>query len=1215
MVVSTSSGRNSSISSIIEESSTSTVSSRSSMISKAALRRRRSKGTIAGFASPGKVNSPGASGELTVGDLEEHSGAMIITTNAQGTQQASSDSSSAPAKPCHSARLALMCSQNAIRMGARTQLGLCPPGRARRSLKAALRQKSRTMRSSFARRSSQTPTDVGGYFGVDKMIGAASLEDYPAKEEDFLMSTNSFDIESDEEASSGDDDDLLNVEDLLKEDSPALDDEKKYSDLMEPLFTPNGAEASAGAGPMTGAGGDNGKLPFNRRKLRYFDSIFAADTMAARKYLATETRKSKQKEVVMLAKRLRRIQREEKRKLIIERGGIVEDADMDYPESDDALVAAGVAKFEHPMTPATAAALVIESLSLNPLESIEGMAKCYEGIVAAGVALLESNRNDPTSPASTTNERSMATRTEIVAALTPLLITSLEQTSGEVILSLARIRRMCGTPRYQRRFVQRVAPSLIRPPSAALWCLKHQNDMEPILAAVELMFDCSVEIFSKGWYERGQLLLADTKRAETLNTAAMQLRNLSTGPEDHFSLGGSMTSHGTWRASKYKDASKSKGSNDQLAEWEVIAVDIQIRLSISKLISMDWPKVVVNSKDSDAARALYKSRSSSKRSHSLASSGEASPKSMVAPAQSPARTSSTKAPMSPHGPPLLKTSFPSDSSTDHSFPTSFPSGFDVPMSERFQSPAPPTFPKALPAPDPSETGMLNELSTSSNMFPPSLPPGHTPPRSPTLSWSPKREISGDSPGQGFTISSEGAASPLAARSNHYPQNVGSPSAGLTQFEKDHAPLSPSSPAASTNDANVPHRPISSAMSIGSSSSATGSQPAHYRMLTSTAAERKRTVAACRALRAQITRFEDAFVQLHGRPPKGAAERAPLATTYAQYREWKRAIRADAACRIQALFRGARTRWMLLRSSDPQMLRVVKSRAGRSGSLGYGSKHQTLGQDSSLERLQIPAEIGEGNQQGSRASTGSSDPFNDLAAKSQPLPPQWGSNQSLRRPRPANDGFPSPIPKHNSSSASGSSSTSTIDYTRLALPDLQAHKRDLKQQLKQYDMTFARRHGRMPVKAEKEPIRHLYEQYNALKSEITSMEQEGRQSGSASPVPSSSSVLPQRTLSPVSGIESGGDESPVGIRGFLKPTRSPAGPPNPAAGPLSQDLAALKAEKGRLHQMLRSYEKDFYKEHKRQVSSFADIRPVANQYRRYKEIKKAIAAFQQGGGDK
>jgi hypothetical protein len=105
-------------------------------------------------------------------------------------------------------------------------------------------------------------------------------------------------------------------------------------------------------------------------------------------------------------------------------------------------------------------------------------------------------------------------------------------------------------------------------------------------------------------------------------------------------------------------------------------------------------------------------------------------------------------------------------------------------------------------------------------------------------------------------------------------------------------------------------------------------------------------------------------------------------------------------------------------------------------------------------------------------------------------------------------------------------------------ELHAHKMDLKQQLKQYDMNFARKHGRMPVKAEKEPIRHLYEGYNTLKTQI--------------------------------GL----------------------------------------AEQGQLHQMLRSYEKDFYKENKRQVSSFADIKPVASQYRRYKEIKKASAALQQ-----
>ena len=59
-----------------------------------------------------------------------------------------------------------------------------------------------------------------------------------------------------------------------------------------------------------------------------------------------------------------------------------------------------------------------------------------------------------------------------------------------------------------------------------------------------------------------------------------------------------------------------------------------------------------------------------------------------------------------------------------------------------------------------------------------------------------------------------------------------------------------------------------------------------------------------------------------------------------------------------------------------------------------------------------------------------------------------------------------------------------------------------------------------------------------------------------------------------------------------------------------DLSNLKSEKQQLHQMLRAYEKEFFRDHQRQGSSYADIRPVAAQYRRYKEIKKNIMALQQ-----
>ena len=511
-------------------------------------------------------------------------------------------------------------------------------------------------------------------------------------------------------------------------------------------------------------------------------------------------------------------------------------------------------------------------------------------------------------------------------------------------------------------------------------------------------------------------------------------------------------------------------------------------------------------------------------------------------------------------------------------------------------------------PHPSRAGTEEPSQTSSNLFPTAE---LTPPRSPT----PKpKEFSLDPVG---SVASS-PSSPKRSRPNNnqqvkesisnVPENAPHASPVTPQLggDNDRAPLSPLSVGPTTPVDNVPHRPMSSASSVASSitgmTGITGTQPSHYRMLTSTAAERKRTVAACRALRAQITRFEEAFIQLHGRPPKGQTERAPLATTYAQYREWKRAIRADAACRIQALFRGASTRWRLLRSNDPNISKVVLSRAGRSGFSSLGSISQIPGQDSVLQELSIPSEIGD-NKPGSALSKS--------GGYGSPGGPQWGSQGGSRRRSGSNDGFTSgsniPMPI---SSSSGSNKGVAVGEPG-TLSELQAKKRDLKQQLKQYDMNFARRHGRMPVKAEKEPIRHLYEKYNALKSQITQMEQEGRKPVSPVPPPQSSSptMLAQRTVSPVgSDSEESGPRRTTqqgGARRTSSSTSSPAGAP-------TQDLSALKAEKGRLHQMLRSYEKDFFKEHQRQVSSFADIRPVASQYRRYKEIKKAIAALQQSG---
>jgi len=70
-----------------------------------------------------------------------------------------------------------------------------------------------------------------------------------------------------------------------------------------------------------------------------------------------------------------------------------------------------------------------------------------------------------------------------------------------------------------------------------------------------------------------------------------------------------------------------------------------------------------------------------------------------------------------------------------------------------------------------------------------------------------------------------------------------------------------------------------------------------------------------------------------------------------------------------------------------------------------------------------------------------------------------------------------------SSIASSSDETFGDLACFSLPELQACKRLLKRQLVKYDGVFTRRIGRMPNKAEKEPIRHLYERYNALKGQI------------------------------------------------------------------------------------------------------------------------------------
>ena len=841
-----------------------------------------------------------------------------------------------------------------------------------------------------------------------------------------------------------------------------------------------------------------------------------------------------------------------------------------------------------------------------------------------------------------------------MGALAPLLITSLSQSTGETLVALGQLRNYCGTRRYQRRFVQRIAPYLVRPPDhASIWCLRHQNDIESIIAAVEMILMNASEVFSMGWYELGQSMLTDTRRAESLRTAANQLCQLNSPSNTMTSDGGggllvglSSSTPGSsfgLRRSFLGGGRKEGGisiiSNDSLAEWEVMAIDKGIRQSVLDVFSRDWGRIStlnLSTKDdaafgSRASRrgvgiSSVKSKEWDTGSAASGGGGTIGPSSSSQVISGMAAASITKSPRSTHSKlplsPRNTTSavqLPSADALESTFGPSFSSQDEVEEGENRSTSPLPTAPLS-----PRRDVTSKRLASEAPKTPPTL----------------YQEARGGS-GAGA-----GADNDSRISSSHPPQHS---SPGRSSLDP---PLSPQSSIGAGSTSTIGTHKSTNQMS----STTTREQ---YRALTSTSVDRKRTVAACRALRAQITQFEDAFAQIHGRTPKGAAERAPLASTYMQYREWKRAIRADAACRIQALCRGARLRMVLSQSDDLAKTRFIlkQQRARKSRSSSSSPKP--------LNHLRIPLDMDGGGDDGADSGGLSLTRLETRSAASQrgeddsvevfPVQPKWrdrpqrsssSSNRSQlqqqqqqQQQSPSGGGSSSPraASSHSSphrSSRRSSSSSSLPDVSVMSLAELQQRKRELKQQLKLYDMNFHKQHGRMPEKREKEPIRHLYESYNAYKSHITIIEKgeaqpgpgtaafrgvtEAAASAAAPPSPPVPDIVsPTHVASPPdsppnqpghfrrtsSGENSYGTDSMV-----MSASQSEANTAAPAPSEVSpsQDLASLKAEKGTLHQMLRSYEKDFFKQHKRQVSSFADIRPVAGQYRRYKEIKKAIA---------
>jgi len=1133
--------------------------------------------------APGKSSIGGVKGGSRIG---RPSGAGGVGGSSSSISSEPLDEQSSPPslpKPTYSGRLALACTKNALKMGVITKYSLCPQGKARQSL--VIKTKAARERKEWKSSSSQRGVVAEAHDRAQELF----LQNPPYRGTGGGpgggVGGDGSGAANEEEYSSGDEDDF---------EGSVLDDPNSpgrggqwsgplESRCKEPFFIPTGPDA-ASMGLQGGQvpGMSAGKLPFNYRKLRYFDLVTASDRAVARQFLQQEINNAKKMRSKALSNHLRKVQKRERERMERESAGedasgkgklpLINNEDLEGTNdtvdlnSERTALATALTRFPHELTPTMSAALLVESLTMNRYESIEGMAKCYDHIVSAGTALLDL-ANDTLRDAG----KPKLTTSEIMGALAPLLITTLEQPSGEALAELSRLRNYCGTARYRRRFVQRVAPLLVRPPNAAMWCLRHQSDIEPIVAAVEMILDNAHEVFSPGWYERGRNMLKDSQRADALRSSVSQLRRLNSPSPTGGLLDGMSVGSQAHRRLTGKRENSGSITHESLAEWEVAAIDKSVRDSILDVFSRDWSRISTLNLSPKESETPFGSRqrrgistAKSKEWQDGASSTGGSTVSQVsgfAPSSSLTKSprSHSKLPLSPrqHAEKANVAQLPSADALISTFGPSF-STQNVIIDDNERPTSPTNYPIPSAPLSPKRDSSIKSAS-------PKTPPAHY------------HEIASDD-----RIS-------MPNFQDQSPQHS-SPGRGT-------APLSPQSSFGNTSSSSIATTRTSATSQMVSRD--------QYRALTSTAAERKRTVAACRALRAQITQFEDQFIQMHGRSPKGAAERAPLASTYMQYREWKRAIRADAACRIQALCRGARVRSMLMRSADQRISSFVASRNVKSPPKPLLPDMGGDEMDSTLSKTRFETRTG---QRGDDSVEVVPVPSPSVS------PPNWRNRQQ-------HSGGRSPSVSQSQKSSSSRSRSSLPDVSIMSLAELQQRKRELKQQLKLYDMNFHAQHNRMPEKREKEPIRHLYESYNAYKNQISAIEKGEAKPGLGTPAytPAYRGVAeapPDVSPKAVSPRYNSGNTSPnqdrlkhasgVSEMTDVSTATNTSQEEMNASEVSSQDLASLKAEKASLHQKLRSYEKDFYRQHHRQVSSFQDIRPVAAQYRRYKEIKKAIA---------
>ena len=233
------------------------------------------------------------------------------------------------------------------------------------------------------------------------------------------------------------------------------------------------------------------------------------------------------------------------------------------------------------------------------------------------------------------------------------------------------------------------------------------------------------------------------------------------------------------------------------------------------------------------------------------------------------------------------------------------------------------------------------------------------------------------------------------------------------------------------------------------------------------AKRRKMVADCKGMRAQIFEFEQEWTRKHNRIPK-TYERGAMQTVYAKYRELKKDIRNLAAVDLQRTARGFIARCRL---RDPA------ARHSKPSWAGHGS-HNT-------------------NVSSSKGSHTHHKSVDDLVTATNSL-----HHQPLSHFAESHKAAAASLQQHHAHqpqlNTSSSGSAGHVEGTVLGdlygrYRELLNNKRELKRKLKKFDEDFVEQWGRLPKKADKEVIRPMYQKYHEVKSSLDDLKAQIEQS--------------------------------------------------------------------------------------------------------------------------